>query len=125
MGSNAPKKFTLLPGSARNSDWYTILFESVEEVYVTDAYHSLSIEKYKAPTELIERVRMGTWNTKGNDADRQQRDAMAAKGYYDAFKAVEKSIDRILQGEMQAKWLTRIKKFDTANLLARVLPQAT
>ena len=34
----------------------------VEDIYVTDAYHSLSIEGYRVSAELIERVRSGTWN---------------------------------------------------------------
>lgn len=73
--------------------------KEVEAIYVTDAYHSLSIEKFKVTPELIERVRSGTWDAKQNEGDRKQRDAMAAKGYYDAFKAVEKSVERILKGE--------------------------
>ena len=34
----------------------------VDEVYVTDAYHSLSIEGYRVSPELIERVHSGAWN---------------------------------------------------------------
>lgn len=88
--------FPAAPGIPSDKQSY---LKAVEEVYVTDAYHSLSIEKYKVTPELIERVRTGTWDAKGNEGDRQQRDAMAAKGYYDAFQAVEESIDRILTGE--------------------------
>lgn len=73
--------------------------QAVEKVYVTDAYHSLSIEKYRVTPELIERVRTGTWNAKENEADRKERNAMAAKGYWDAFQAVERSIARILDGQ--------------------------
>lgn len=76
----------------------TSYLKEVEAIYATDAYHSLSIEKYKVTPELIERVRTGAWDAKENENDRKQRDAMAAKGYYDAFKAVENSIERILQG---------------------------
>ena len=36
--------------------------ERVQEIYVTDAYHSLSIEGYRVNRELIEKVRLGTWN---------------------------------------------------------------
>jgi hypothetical protein len=73
--------------------------DAVEKIYVTDAYHSLSIEKYKVTPELIERVKKGTWDSKANGQDRQQRDAMAAKGYWNAFQEVEKSIGRILDGK--------------------------
>src|SRR5512132_884280 len=37
----------------------------VQDVYVTDAYHSLSIEGYRVNPALIERVRSGTWNPGG------------------------------------------------------------
>lgn len=63
---------------------------SVKEIYVTDAYHSLSIERYQVTPELIDRVRNGSWNAKDNDGDSKQIDAMAAKGYWDAFQMVEK-----------------------------------
>lgn len=73
--------------------------KNVDAIYVTDAYHSLSIEKYLVTPELIESVRSGNWDVKGNEMNQKQRDAMAAKGYYDAFKSVKKSIYRILKGE--------------------------
>jgi hypothetical protein len=71
----------------------------INDIYTTDAYHSLSIEKYVVSTELIERVRTGSWNTDKNEADKKQKDAMAARGYWEAFKEVEKSIAKILAGE--------------------------
>lgn len=88
--------FPAAPGLPANKKMY---LDEVEKIYVTDAYHSLSIEKYKVTPELIERVRKGTWNAKGNVEDRKQRDAMAARGYWDAFQEVEKSISRILDGK--------------------------
>ena len=77
--------------------------KAVDDVYVTDAYHSLSIEKYIVTPELIERVRSGKWDLKENDTDRKQRDAMAAKGYWDAFQVVKKSVIKILDGENAGK----------------------
>jgi len=63
-------------------------------------YRQIFIEYFSVLTpELIERVRKGTWNAKANDEDRKQRDAMAARGYWDAFQAVENSIGRILEGQ--------------------------
>lgn len=41
-----------------------------------------------------------------NDKDRDQRNAMAARGYFQAFQVVEKSIGRVLKGENLA-WLAR------------------
>jgi hypothetical protein len=88
--------FPKQPGLPANIDAY---MARVDNMFVTDAYHSLSIEKYKVTPELIERVKAGNWNTADNDEDRRQRDAMAAKGYFDAFKSVEDSLRRILTGE--------------------------
>ncbi len=87
--------FPASPGIPADKDAY---MQSVERIYVTDAYHSLSIEKYKVTPEMIQRVRSGTWDIGGNEEDRKQRDAMAAKGYWDAFQAVEKSIKQMLEG---------------------------
>ena len=70
----------------------------VGDAYVTDAYHSLSIEGYRVSRELIERVRSGTWNPEENEQDREQRNAMAARGYWQAYQAVQKSIGRVLNG---------------------------
>lgn len=71
----------------------------VEEQYAEDAYHSLSIEGYRVTPELIERVRDGDWNPDGDETDREARNAMAARGYYQAFQAVKESIKKILAGE--------------------------
>src|SRR5690606_31320683 len=71
----------------------------IEEVYVTDAYHSLSIEGYRVSAELIERVRAGTWNPDNDGQDREHRNALAARGYYDAFQSVKRSVEKVLRGE--------------------------
>lgn len=68
---------------------------ALEERYVHDAYHSLSIEGYRVTPELIERVRLGDWNPEDNEADKQQRDAMAARGYWNAHNLVKDSIVRL------------------------------
>ena len=68
----------------------------VEEVFVTDAYHSLSIEGYRVSRELIERVHEGDWDPITNEGDRQQQDALAARGYYQAFQAVKQSVCSVL-----------------------------
>tara|TARA_R110001599_G_scaffold150929_4_gene335445 strand:+ start:70021 stop:71577 length:1557 start_codon:yes stop_codon:yes gene_type:complete len=84
------------PGLPGNKESF---LAEIEELYITDAYHSLSIEKYTVTTELIERVRSGNWDTEGNEEDKKQRDTMAARGYWQAFNAVKESISRILEGE--------------------------
>lgn len=76
----------------------TSCLKNIDDIYVTDAYHSLSIEKYTVTAELIERVRSGKWNLKDNEEDKKHRDAMAARGYWLAFNSVKKSIEKIIDG---------------------------
>lgn len=83
------------PGLPNDADAY---LKRVEDAYVTDAYHSLSIEGYRVSPELIERVRSGAWNP-DSEEDRKHRDAMAARGYYQAFQAVKKSVAEVLSNE--------------------------
>lgn len=90
------ERFPKAPGLARNIGAY---MKGVQEAYVTDAYHSLSIEGYRVTPELIERVRSGTWNPEANEQDREETNAMAARGYWQAFQLVEKSIARVLKRE--------------------------
>ncbi len=68
-------------------------------MYVTDAYHSLSIEGYQVSRDLIERVRAGNWNPDRKEDDRNQRNALAARGYWQAFQAVRISLKKVLRGE--------------------------
>lgn len=75
------------------------LLRDVEGRYITDAYHSLSIEGYRVSAALIEKVRDGHWSPEGNEADRASRDAMAARGYFEAHQRVTEDIRRIIQGE--------------------------
>ncbi len=70
--------------------------DDVSEAYLEDAYHSLSIEGYRVTPELIEQVRSGVWNPESVVNDRQQQDALAARGYWQAFQAVRADIDEIL-----------------------------
>lgn len=86
--------FPKAPGMPKDPKGY---IRKVEEIYVNDAYNSLSIEGYEVTAGLIERVRDGKWNPEYAQ-DRQQREAMAAKGYNLAFKSVEESIKKILKG---------------------------
>ncbi len=92
--------FPKAPGITDNIDTY---IKKIEEIYVTDAYHSLSIEKYRVSPELIERVRSEAWDTEENEEDRKQKDAMAARGYWQAFNAVKESVKQIFKGENAGK----------------------
>ena len=75
------------------------LLKDVEARYVTDAYHSLSIEGYRVTATLIDKVRDGSWNPVGDEKDRQTRDAMAARGYFETYKLVKEDLVRAIKGE--------------------------
>jgi Fic/DOC family len=90
------ERFPASPGRPKNTGAY---LKHVLEVYLTDAYHSLSIEGYRVTPALIERVRSGTWNPDANEQDQEHRNALAARGYWLAFQAVQKSLRRVLRGE--------------------------
>jgi hypothetical protein len=96
MRGTVIEKFPAAPGLPKNIHTY---LKHVEDVYATDAYHSLSIEGYRVSPALIERVRSGTWNPDADAQDREHRNALAARGYWLAFQAVQKSVRRVLDGE--------------------------
>lgn len=94
MRDDVIKSFPPTPQAVINIDAY---MKNVEDVYVTDAYHSLSIEGYRVSEELIEKVRDGTWNP-DDDEDGEHRNALAALGYYDTFQVVKESVKKVLNG---------------------------
>ena len=87
------KNFPQAPLSHQNTDEY---LKQVDNIYLTDAYHSLSIEGYRVSEELIERVRSGNWNPETNRKDKEYADALAARGYWQSFQAVKKSLTKVL-----------------------------
>jgi hypothetical protein len=89
-------KFPEPPGLPADKEQY---LKHIDEVYVTDAYHSLSIEGYRVSLELIEQVRSGDWNPDKDAQDRQRADALAARGYWQAHQRVRESVSRIITGE--------------------------
>jgi fido (protein-threonine AMPylation protein) len=90
------KNFPKAPGLPKDKDAY---LRNVDEIYKSDAYHSLSIEGYSVTPELIERVRQGGWNPDRDEKNRSSSDALAARGYWQAFQAVKESVGRVLAGE--------------------------
>jgi hypothetical protein len=90
------KYFPPAPGIPIDHEKY---MKQVDDIYVMDAYHSLSIERYRVTPELIERVRSGNWDMNNNEEDKKQRDAMAARGYWQATQKVKESIQKILIGK--------------------------
>jgi hypothetical protein len=93
MRTDIVKVFPPAPGVVKNKASY---MKQVDEVYVSDAYNSLSIEGYKVSAELIERVRSGKWNPDSIKSDQNHRDALAARGYWQAFQSVRQSIEKVL-----------------------------
>lgn len=88
--------FPTAPGKPEDTEEY---LRFVDDVYQNDAYHSLSIEGYRVTAELVERVRSGAWNPERKDADHDERDALAARGYWQAFQRVKGSVAAVLEGE--------------------------
>lgn len=103
------ENFPQAPAIRQNTDEY---LKHVDDIYLTDAYHSLSMEGYRVGEELIERVRSGSWDPESNHKDQEYADALAARGYWQAFQAVRKSLEKILNenssgivaGNDHAKW---------------------
>ncbi len=89
------RNFPKAPGLPKDSGAY---LRNVDEIYQTDAYHSLSIEGYSVTPAIIDRVRQGNWNPDNNEADRKSRDALAARGYWQAFQVVKESVSKVLAG---------------------------
>jgi Fic family protein len=89
------EQFPPEPGTPTNIRQY---MGDVEDVFVSDAYHSLSIEGYRVTDELIERVARGDWNPEAHKHDADARNAMAAHGYWLAHNAVKDSMREILAG---------------------------
>lgn len=89
------ERFPKAPGLPEDTRAY---LKRVEDAYVTDAYHSLSIEGYQVDRELIEHVQSGVWNPKDDENDRQHRNALAARGYWQAYQVVRESIEKVLDG---------------------------
>lgn len=86
--------FPQTPEAVADADSY---LEHVDEKYLEDAYHSLSIEGYQVSRELIEKVRTGNWQPDGDD--KEHKSALVARGYYQAFQSVKESVRKILAGE--------------------------
>jgi fido (protein-threonine AMPylation protein) len=87
--------FPKAPGLPKNRAAY---LQFVDEIYQSDAYHSLSIEGYSVTPALVERVREGNWDPEHHEDDRRSRDALAARGYWQAFQAVKRTVENVLGG---------------------------
>ena len=100
MRADVLKWFPDPPGLADDPETYLGI---IDGIYQSDAYHSLSIEGYRVSPELIAHVASGNWNPDDNHADRADRDALAARGYWQAFQFVKRDIARIIHGAEPAE----------------------
>ena len=94
------QNFSSPPNTSKNAADY---LDQLEELYAKDAYNSLSIEGYQVNADLIERVLNNNWNPDLHSSDRHERNALAARGYYEAFLEVKKSILQVLNGANPGK----------------------
>ena len=69
--------------------------QHVDAVRIEDAYHSLSIERYRVTPDLIRKIAEGNWSPETDPADKQQIEALAAKGYLDAFSLVREDAAQV------------------------------
>lgn len=87
--------FPKAPGLPKDKGAY---LRNVDEIYKSDAYHSLSIEGYSVTPELIDKVRQGGWDPDHDESDRKNRDALAARGYWQAFQLVKEAVGKVING---------------------------
>lgn len=85
------------PGHSSDPDKY---LRQMAEKYTQDAYNSLSIEGYRVSEELITQVMKAEWSPDINYQDKLLRDALAARGYYEAHLLVKSSVEMILKGSV-------------------------
>ena len=73
--------------------------DQINDIYQNDAYHSLSIEGYQVSEGLINKVSSGNWDPIQSTDDRQNKNALAARGYWQAFQLVVKDLKNALEGK--------------------------
>jgi fido (protein-threonine AMPylation protein) len=96
MRGTVIKNFPAPPGPPKDRDAY---LRFIDEIYQSDAYHSLSIEGYSVTPPLLERVRQGNWDPDRHEDDRKSRDALAARGYWQAFQRVKAIVAEVILGQ--------------------------
>ena len=88
--------------------------EAAEKIKVYDAYHSLSIERYRVSPELITKIASGEWDPKNTElkGDNDQFNAMAALGYLRAFEKVKDGAVLAFSGEKKSADIFRKNHHD-------------
>ena len=75
----------------------------MDATYVKDSYNSLSIEGYKITESLLERVRSGNWDPEQDEEDKERKNALAARGYYQAYELLKQGVADCLSGQSPAQ----------------------
>ena len=75
----------------------------MDATYIKDSYNSLSIEGYKITESLLERVRSGNWDPKDDEEDKERKNALAARGYYQAYQLLKQSVADSIAGQDPAQ----------------------
>lgn len=79
------------------------ILSMMDATYIKDSYNSLSIEGYKITEGLLEKVRSGNWDPKNDEVDKERKNALAARGYYQAYQLMKQSVADALAGQDPAQ----------------------
>lgn len=93
-------EFPRPPGRPKKHDSY---LRKVDGVYTLDAYHSLSIEGYQVTPALVQRVATGAWDPDVVASDKDNLNALAARGYWLAFQRVRERVRQIIVAEADSR----------------------
>ncbi len=77
----------------------TSVLAMMDATYIKDSYNSLSIEGYKITEGLLEKVRSGNWDPKNNEEDKERKNALAARGYYQSYQLLRQNIAEVFAGQ--------------------------
>lgn len=89
-------EFPKAKGVPKDHDAY---LANIDEIYKLDAYHSLSIEGYEVTPDIIQRVASGAWDPAKKPSDKTNLNALAARGYWLAFRRVRETVAQMLASE--------------------------
>lgn len=111
MRKTVVEQFQIEPVMKVSPAGYLEYSRKANDILVQDAYHSLSIEGYQVTPAMIEKIASGLWNPDKDENDANQQNALAAKGYLNAFHRVQEGIKKIFDGE------------DAANVIETAVPE--
>jgi hypothetical protein len=79
------ENFHQAPGLPKNTKRY---LSSVDDIYKSDAYHSLSIEGYNVTPALIDRVQRGDWDPDHHNDDRNRQHTTIVRVVLGVLRAI-------------------------------------